>query len=133
MTRHEIGVIDDFPEDKGRKVTVDGIEIAVFNLDGELYGIQNRCPHKWLPLHVVGEDRFYSDELLEEGLYCLTDDEKSLDEDIRGGIKPAVPSINCPWHALEFDLTTGHNPIMDVHIATYDIEVDPDGTVWAVT
>lgn len=128
MTTHEIGTVDEFPEDEGTKVTVDGIEFAVFNVGGDLYGIHNRCPHKRLPLHVVGEDRFFSSELRDEG-YCPAADERSEDEDIRGGINEDVPSVNCPWHALEFDLETGYNPITDTHVATYDVDVRDDGTV----
>ncbi|MFB6160194.1 MAG: Rieske (2Fe-2S) protein [Haloferacaceae archaeon] len=128
MTTHEIGTLAEFPENEGRKVTVDGVEFAVFNVDGELYGIHDRCPHKRLPLHVAGEDRFFSSELREEG-YCPAAAEKSEDEDIRGGINPAVPSVNCPWHALEFDLETGYNSTTDTRVATYDVDVREDGTV----
>jgi nitrite reductase/ring-hydroxylating ferredoxin subunit len=130
MAPHKIGELDDFPEDRGTKVSVDGVEFVAFNFDGELYGIHNRCPHKRLPMHVIGEERYYSPELVEDGTYCLSDEEKAVDEDIRGGINKDVPSVNCPWHALEFDLETGYNPIMDVHVATYDIEVRADDTVW---
>lgn len=129
MTTHEIGTVDDFPRGQGKKVDVNGIEIAVFNIDGDLYGIQNVCPHKRLPLHVIGRERYRSEELVEAGDYCVSDDEKLVDEDIRGGINEEAPSINCPWHFLEFDLETGRNEAMDVHVATYDVHVDSDGTV----
>jgi nitrite reductase/ring-hydroxylating ferredoxin subunit len=38
-------------------VAVDGVEIALFNVDGELFAINNRCPHRSGPLirgYVVG-------------------------------------------------------------------------------
>ena len=31
-------------------VTVDGTEVALFNVDGVLYAINNRCPHRNGPL-----------------------------------------------------------------------------------
>lgn len=131
MATHEIGTLADFPEGRGRRVTVDGIELAVFNLDGELYGIQNRCPHKRLPLHVAGHERYQSRTLLEAG-YGTPDAEKYPDEDVRGGFDREKPSVFCPWHFLEFDLATGENPVRGVGVATYEITVADDGTV-AVT
>lgn len=118
MTRHHIGTIDDFPEGRGQKVTVDGIEFAVFNLEGKLYGIQNLCPHKNLPMDMIGKPKRQNEELAAPG-----------NTGIRGQVNPDVPSINCPWHYLEWNLETGHNPVTDKHVATYDIAVE-DGDVY---
>lgn len=129
MTTHRIGTLDDFPENRGTKVDVDGIEFAVFNLDGELYGIQNTCPHKRLPLHLAGHERYFSQELGEEG-YCTAESDKPRDLDVRGGIDHDTPSISCPWHYLEWNLETGESPVRGDHVATYDVSVRDDGTVW---
>ena len=46
-----VGSIGDIPE--GRSATVildDGSEIAVFNVGGRLFGLENFCPHKGFPL-----------------------------------------------------------------------------------
>jgi nitrite reductase (NADH) small subunit len=34
----------------GKTVTVDGKEIALFNVDGVFYAIENECPHRGGPL-----------------------------------------------------------------------------------
>lgn len=114
----EIGSVEDFPENKGRNVNIDGIDIAVFNIDGEFYGIHNLCPHKRLPLHKVGEDR-YPERPGEEDLKAMK----------KGIIDSEKPSIRCPWHYLEFDLEDGYNEVRNMNIATYDVEVS-DGKVY---
>ncbi len=40
----------DVTPDRPRTVTVDGREIAVFNVDGRFYAIDNACPHQGAPL-----------------------------------------------------------------------------------
>lgn len=121
MTRKKIGDVEDFPQRKGVPVDVDGIAIAVFRIDDEFFGIQNRCVHKNLPLHLAGHERVVSAELLET--FGFDSDPK---EDVRGRINADCASINCPWHLLEWDLESGSNDVMDVSIATYDIEVQDD-------
>jgi nitrite reductase/ring-hydroxylating ferredoxin subunit len=46
-----VGRVEDIPE--GRSATVeldDGSEIALFNVGGEFYAVENFCPHKGAPL-----------------------------------------------------------------------------------
>lgn len=125
MSHHSIGDVEDFPNKKGVKVDVNGIEIAVFKYDEEFYAIQNRCPHKSLPLHLVGHDRKSSEELMEESAKC-----PKAEEEMRGGFNIGEDSsILCPWHSLEWDLESGRNEIKDMHIATYDVEVSDQGEV----
>lgn len=114
MTTHTIGKLGEFPEGRGTQVNVDGIEIAVFNVDGELFGIQNRCPHKRLPLHLAGHPRHGS----ATGRDC-----EPLS---RGNVDPDGSTIECPWHHLEWDLETGYNPVKRVSIPTYDVDVIDD-------
>lgn len=47
--KRALGVSDLQP---GRAVTVavDGVEVAVFNVDGKFYALQNACPHRGGPL-----------------------------------------------------------------------------------
>lgn len=117
MPKHSIGTIDDFPEGEGRPVEVNGLRIAVFNTEGDLYAILDWCPHKKLPLHAAGQPKFVGEEYLEEyGGEGAT----------RGDVDVDELKINCPWHHLEWDLQTGHNPPTDRHIPTFDVEVIDD-------
>jgi 3-phenylpropionate/trans-cinnamate dioxygenase ferredoxin subunit len=42
----KIAEIDDVPRAAGRAFEVEGISIAVFNVDGRLYAIDDNCPHQ---------------------------------------------------------------------------------------
>lgn len=108
MTRTKIGTLDDFPESEGVGLSVNGLEIAVFNVDGELYAILNRCLHKQYTLHEAGKDLF-------------NDDGKGR---TRGRIDTDSCSITCPWHGLEWNLRDGYNPVMDKSIPTFEIDVE---------
>jgi 3-phenylpropionate/trans-cinnamate dioxygenase ferredoxin subunit len=112
----KIGTIDEFPEGRGTKVSVDGIAVAVFNVDGDLYGVSDVCPHRRLPLHRAGWPKHP---------YSESDDDAETVGDIDG----EDLCIRCPWHRMQFDLETGQNPATDAQIATYDVEVE-DGDVF---
>lgn len=42
--------IEEIPPGSSRLITVDGKEVALFNLEGRLYAVGNRCPHRSGPL-----------------------------------------------------------------------------------
>jgi len=46
----KVGVVDDFPEGKGRSVRVADRRVAVFKVEDRLHAIQDACPHMgaWL-------------------------------------------------------------------------------------
>lgn len=112
MTTYTIGKRSEFPEGQGTRVVVDGRDIAVFNIDGEFFAVQNNCPHKNLPLHLVGHEPVKSEKVASDGAK-------------RGGTFDGC-KINCPWHQAEWDLETGHSPQVKKRIPRYDIEVEDD-------
>jgi nitrite reductase/ring-hydroxylating ferredoxin subunit len=46
----EIGSLEEVPVGKGSTFTVEGQEIAVFNVDGELYAMDDACLHQGMSL-----------------------------------------------------------------------------------
>lgn len=42
----DVAAVDDLPPGSCRVVTMNGISIAVFNLDGNYYAIENTCTHE---------------------------------------------------------------------------------------
>lgn len=118
MSEHVIGDVGDFPEAQGTQVEVQGVKLAVFNLDGDIYAVGDNCPHKNLPLHPAGEPRFISDDV----------QEKYGGDASRGAVDAEGGTIRCPWHYMEWDLETGCNEPTGMCIPTYDVTVE-DGTV----
>jgi len=42
--------VEDIPPYEGRAVTIEGVELAIFNLGDRFVTIENRCPHQGGPL-----------------------------------------------------------------------------------
>lgn len=80
-------------------VEIDGVEIAVLNLDGTYYAVKNSCPHMEGP---VGRG--------------ITSREA------------AEPRIRCPFHGWTFDLETGDALFGLKRLRTYEVTVE-DGVV----
>jgi len=92
MAEHIIGTLAEFPPGSHKVVTVGRAEIGIFNIDGEFYALPNICPHQFGPVcegHVTGT--LLSDRDHEWRHYW--------------GLHGRV--ISCPWHGIEFDVTTG--------------------------
>jgi len=90
--RHVVAKITDVKEGKGTLVEVAGREIALFNVNGEYFGISNRCPHGGASLckgTIVG---------------LAESDEPGKYELVRHG-----EMLKCPWHGWEFDIRTGRS------------------------
>lgn len=71
---------EDFPPGSSRLVTVDGNEVALFNVEGRLYAVGNRCPHRSGPL-ARGK--------------------------IEPAPETGEPAVRCPIHGWLFDLKSG--------------------------
>lgn len=92
MAEYVVGPVSELPPGSKKVVTARGIEIGVFNIDGTFYALPNRCTHQWGPL-------------------C----EGSLSGSVRATLESNWRTefvldgrvIVCPWHFLEFDVTTG--------------------------
>lgn len=115
MGRHKIGGTDQISEGEGICVEVDGIEVAVFNLEGEFHAIQNRCIHKNAPLCKAGRQKKNAPE---------------CEVPTRGRVNVESSTVNCPWHWWEWDLKTGSNPVNDMQMRTFLVEIDENDNLW---
>ncbi|MCC7448523.1 MAG: nitrite reductase small subunit NirD [Anaerolineae bacterium] len=93
----------DLPPGSSAKVYMGSQQIALFNVDGQLYAINNRCPHARGPLcdgtvHANGHG----------------------------------PAVTCPWHKADFDLQTGEviEGPMRTPVRTYAVRVGDDGHIY---
>ena len=50
MARVRIGQTGDVPAGEGRVIEADGHTLALFNVDGAYYAVDNGCPHRGGPL-----------------------------------------------------------------------------------
>ena len=113
-TLHEIAPTDALP-DHGDRVIADlgGVEVAVFNLDGEYHAIANYCVHAGGPLcegDLAGRHRLDPETMAWE----YDDDERH---------------VLCPWHGWVFDVATGRSVDDERYaVPTYETVVE-DGVV----
>lgn len=100
-----VGTVDDFCENLGGCVKVNGKQIAIFNIKqkSEWYAVQNLCPH---------------------------DQRMVLSRGIVGDLA-GEPKVACPLHKHNFSLKTGeHISEGEVEdLTTYPVKVE-DGTVY---
>lgn len=84
-------------------------EIAVFNIENELFAISNYCIHQGGPLcegQLTGQTK-----IAEDGWDLVYEDEGQI--------------IQCPWHTWKFNVKTGKNIDDDrLGVPTYDVEID---------
>lgn len=106
----KVATVDDVEPEQGMSVEVDGIGIALFEVDGEYHAISNRCPHQNAPLDKVGEKKINGEKCWNEH---------------RGGITDQ-PSITCPWHLWEIGLETGEHETSGKCVSVFDVKVDDD-------
>lgn len=107
MTRFVVAKAADIPPNTRKLVIVKGRPIVVFNLNGEWFGLLNRCPHQGGNLckgRQVGLVRADS-----PGNYVYSRE---------GEI------IRCPWHGWEFDIRTGRSICRpnSVKVRSFDVE-----------
>jgi nitrite reductase/ring-hydroxylating ferredoxin subunit len=92
MPKHVVAAVKDLPPGGRKVVEVNGRAIVVFNLDGEFFALNDRCPHRGGPLSKGKLTGLV--ESSEPGEYRYSR---------RGEI------IRCPWHSWEYDIRTGQS------------------------
>ena len=92
MAKHVVAPISDIPPGGRKLVEVNGRAVVVFNLDGEFFALNNRCPHRGGSLCAGRQTALVQSS--EPGEY-------------RTSRKGEI--IRCPWHSWEFDIRTGQS------------------------
>src|SRR5437588_7092821 len=50
MAFTKVSTVEEIPPGQGRQVTVNGRAVALFNVGGTFYALDNTCPHRGAPL-----------------------------------------------------------------------------------
>src|SRR5437588_13028483 len=91
-------------------VDVEGVEVGIFRLDGQLYAWGNRCAHFGGPI--------CQGALMNRVVERLVDEKRSLGDDFADELH-----IVCPWHGYEYNVRTGEHP-SDPQARLRSIEVE---------
>ncbi|MBV0903539.1 Rieske (2Fe-2S) protein [Haloarcula salina] len=92
---HVVAKTDELAEGERLIALLDGKEIGVFNIGGELYAYPNWCAHQGGPLC----------EGMLSGTVEGEFDRDSLETELEWNREGEI--LSCPWHGWEFDATSG--------------------------
>lgn len=108
-SRHVVSTIQAILPGTRKIVEIKGRSIGVFNIDGELFALRNRCPHQGGPLCSGRLTGFPTARV--PGEYHYT----------RKG-----EFLRCPWHGWEFDVKTGKSWVDPKRVRTrsYPVKVE---------
>lgn len=114
---HVVARADEIGDGDHIVVEVEGTEIGVFNIDGEFYAYTNWCPHHGGP--ACDGQKF--------GTTDAEFDREELEMTFEYVMEGQI--LRCPWHAWEFDVTTGETlHANESRLIDHDVRVE-DGEV----
>jgi 3-phenylpropionate/trans-cinnamate dioxygenase ferredoxin subunit len=110
MAKHVVAAVDEIPSGQRKLVQVGSRAVVVFNLGGEFFALNNRCPHRGGGLCDGVQTGLV--ESKEPGEYRYT----------RKG-----EMVKCPWHGWEFDIRTGKSwcDPARLRVRQYQVAVKP--------
>jgi nitrite reductase/ring-hydroxylating ferredoxin subunit len=114
MAKHVVAAADEIPPGGRKLVEVKGRAIVIFNLSGDYYALNNRCPHK-------------GGSLCHGRLTGLV--ESAAPGEYRYSRRGEI--IRCPWHGWEFDIRTGRSQCdpQTLRARNYSVSVQPGATL----
>jgi 3-phenylpropionate/trans-cinnamate dioxygenase ferredoxin subunit len=90
--KYVVAAADEIPPGERKIVTLGGLSIGVFNIDGEFFALRNRCPHQ-------------GGALCEGKLWGVLT--ASVPGDFAYDQRREI--LTCPWHGWEFHVRTGQS------------------------
>ena len=106
-----VALAGDIPERGRTVVEVDGAEIGIFRLNGELHAYENYCAHAGGPV--------CQGMLIQRVVEALDAESKSLGD----FYSETDLHIVCPWHGYEYNVATGEHPVDPrIRLRSYDVE-----------
>ena len=110
MADYVVGPVDEFPPGTHRVVQLGRVEVGVFNVNGDFYALPNVCPHQFGPL-CAGT--------VNGTMACSAATDWKFEWVREGEI------VTCPWHGIEFDITTGKSLSSPrLRVRTYPVAIE---------
>ncbi|MBK36063.1 MAG: 2Fe-2S ferredoxin [Gemmatimonadetes bacterium] len=110
--RHIVAKTEELEPGHRKIIRLGNREIGVFNIDGDLYGLRNICPHRTGPL-CLGRLR-----------------PLVVPMEFGYGHERENEILKCPWHQWEFDIKTGISITdPDIRVRSYRVEREGDNIV----
>ncbi len=118
MADHVVARVDEFGAGERRIMRIGRVEVGVFNVGGRYYALPNVCAHQFGPLCegkvtgtlLAGTETAWRPAWVQEG-----------------------EILTCPWHALEYDITTGRCiAYPKVKLRQYPVRVEGEHVVVSV-
>lgn len=93
-----VATLADLMEKERIVLDIDGVEVGLYYLDGEVRCWANICPHQGGPV--------CQGKIMPRTIQLVRENRKS------GGLgfSETERNIVCPWHGFEFDVLTGRHP-----------------------
>jgi 3-phenylpropionate/trans-cinnamate dioxygenase ferredoxin subunit len=120
--RVAVGDVESFESEPQQIVEVRGVELGIFNVDGQFHAVLNTCPHQNGP---VAEGTLGQ---------TVVADPPAEGERVEERYDPETTVLRCPCHSWTFDVATGENVAAsgsEYDLVTYETAVE-DGTVYVV-
>lgn len=96
-----------------RLVQLGGRSVGLFNVDGTLHALADRCPHRGAPLCSRG---------------AVVNAVTAGPEGVT--LSDHLALVRCPWHKWDFEIATGRCPVDDrMRVRRYRVEIDEDEIV----
>ncbi len=116
MGKYVIAPVSEVPPGGRTIVEVGGRSLGIFNIDGEIFALRNRCPHQGGPL-------------------CTGRLSGFLQASVPGEYSYSRPGevLRCPWHGWEFDVRTGQSWFdpARTRVRSYEARVTPGSALLA--
>jgi nitrite reductase/ring-hydroxylating ferredoxin subunit len=112
MPGYIVATVDQIPPGARKLVEVNGRAIVIYNLGGEFFALNNRCPHRGGSLC----------DGIQTGLVQSS-------EPGRYSYSRPGEMVRCPWHGWEFDIRTGRSWCDPTRLGVrqYPVSVRPGG------
>lgn len=91
----KVASVNEIQPGAGKPVEVKGKMIALFNVGGQFFAIDNTCPHMEGPL---GEGTIYEDD--------------------------TGPGVICPWHGYMFNIKSGEGINFPTGVKKFDVKIE---------